>query len=107
MLVTGAAGFIGFHAVNSLVAAGAQVTGLDEFNSYYDVALKEARLTQLERAANSFRCERFDCADHERLLDLVRREKPEFVLHLAAQAGVLRKFRSSRFTSSGCSCCTQ
>jgi UDP-glucuronate 4-epimerase len=87
ILVTGAAGFIGFHVSNRLLADGAQVIGLDNMNAYYDVSLKEARLRQLMRWPG-FRFERLDIAESGPVHSLFASHKPVFVIHLAAQAGV-------------------
>jgi UDP-glucuronate 4-epimerase len=87
VLVTGAAGFIGFHVARRLLADGHDVVGLDNLNDYYDPGLKRARLTQLtpERA---FRFEQLDICDRPALAELFRAEAPARVVHLAAQAGV-------------------
>jgi len=87
VLVTGAAGFIGFHTVNALAARGDDVIGLDNINDYYDVALKEARLARLAPLVN-FRLERADLADRPAMARIFREIRPERVVHLAAQAGV-------------------
>jgi UDP-glucuronate 4-epimerase len=87
ILATGAAGFIGFHACRRLLASGAEVLGVDDLNTYYDVDLKQARLAGLE-AGQGFFFERCDVADKARVLALVATFKPDYVLHLAAQAGV-------------------
>lgn len=87
ILVTGAAGFIGFHTAQRLLADGASVVGLDNFNAYYDPALKEARWKQLEQAER-FSGVRLDIADREGLERLFAETKPQQVIHLAAQAGV-------------------
>ena len=87
ILTTGAAGFIGFHACRRLQASGARVLGVDDLNAYYDVALKQARLARLE-ALDGFSFERCDIADKARVLALVAAFKPDYVVHLAAQAGV-------------------
>ncbi|MEP3071962.1 NAD-dependent epimerase/dehydratase family protein [Maricaulis sp.] len=87
ILVTGAAGFIGYHASEALLAAGERVVGLDNLNAYYDPALKQARLARLERH-EGFRFERLDLADNAAVMALVEREQPDRILHLAAQAGV-------------------
>ncbi len=87
ILVTGAAGFIGFHLARRLLGDGAAVIGFDNLNPYYDVALKEARLRLLEGQAN-FRFVRGDLADRQAVRDLFREERPRVVVHLAAQAGV-------------------
>ena len=87
ILVTGATGFIGYHASEALLAAGERVVGIDNLNSYYDPALKQARLARLERH-EGFRFERLDLADDAAVMALVEREQPDRILHLAAQAGV-------------------
>ncbi len=87
ILVTGAAGFIGYHTAKALAERGNEVVGLDNLNSYYDVSLKEARLTQLEGAAGfSFR--KLDLADRAGMERLFKEVRPQRVIHLAAQAGV-------------------
>jgi len=86
-LVTGAAGFIGFHLAKRLLADGQTVVGLDNVNDYYDVSLKQARLAILQREQN-FRFVRADLADRPALEALFEKECPEIVIHLAAQAGV-------------------
>lgn len=87
ILVTGAAGFIGFHLSQRLLERGDSVTGLDNFNDYYDVSLKEARASQLV-GRPGFRLERMDIADHAGLMRLVAQGRFDGVVHLAAQAGV-------------------
>jgi UDP-glucuronate 4-epimerase len=89
ILVTGAAGFIGFHVVQRLLRDGHHVAGVDSFTSYYDVALKEARFAKLT-PHNTFVPERVDLADEAATQDLFRRHRPRFVVHLAAQPGVRR-----------------
>jgi len=87
ILITGAAGFIGFHLSRRLLAAGNDVVGIDNLNPYYDIRLKEDRLRILQKE-NSFRFIRLDIADREALSTLFAREKTRIVVHLAAQAGV-------------------
>jgi UDP-glucuronate 4-epimerase len=87
VLVTGAAGFIGMHTVERLLAAGAAVTGVDSFDPYYDVALKEARLARLAGRAG-FAFERVDLADAAAAAALLRAGAFTHVVHLAAQPGV-------------------
>lgn len=87
ILVTGAAGFIGFHTSVKLLERGEIVVGLDNFNDYYDVSLKEARARILGGYQN-FRMERLDLADRAGVEALFERERFEKVVHLAAQAGV-------------------
>ncbi len=87
LLVTGAAGFIGFHVAQILLERGDEVVGLDNLNNYYDVTLKEARLAILRRHSN-FRFVKIDLADREKMPALFAAEKFERVIHLAAQAGV-------------------
>lgn len=87
IVVTGAAGFIGMHVAERLLDAGARVVGVDNFNDYYDPALKEARATRLANWP-AFRMVRADIADASAVLDLVRDARADKVIHLAAQAGV-------------------
>jgi UDP-glucuronate 4-epimerase len=89
ILVTGAAGFIGFHVAQRLLARGERVIGVDCFTPYYDVALKEARAAELLRH-NAFSLERLDLADAEGTRALFERVAPKRVAHLAAQPGVRR-----------------
>ncbi|WP_312978849.1 NAD-dependent epimerase [Atlantibacter sp.] len=86
-LVTGAAGFIGFHVSERLLAAGHQVIGIDNLNDYYDVNLKLARLDLLKKHSN-FRFDKIDLADREAMAALFSAEQFQRVIHLAAQAGV-------------------
>ena len=86
-LVTGAAGFIGFHLAKRLLDSGINVIGLDNLNPYYSVKLKEDRLAQLE-GRPGFTFVRLDLADRAGMGRLFAREKFERVIHLAAQAGV-------------------
>ena len=87
VLVTGAAGFIGFHVAARLLARGDSVIGLDNINAYYDVRLKQARLAQLNHQAR-FTFHKLDLGDRAGMADLFQRHQPERVVHLAAQAGV-------------------
>lgn len=87
VLVTGAAGFIGYHTAERLLARGEEVLGLDNVNDYYDVRLKEARLARLARHPG-FSFERMGLEDRDGMARLFSTERPERVIHLAAQAGV-------------------
>ncbi len=87
VLVTGAAGFIGYHVSQALLARGQRVIGIDNLNDYYDVNLKESRLALLQAHAD-FVFQRLDIAEHERLRDLFAQHNIKRVVNLAAQAGV-------------------
>lgn len=88
ILVTGAAGFIGYHVASALLGRGEAVIGIDNLNDYYDVALKRARLDRLEGQAG-FSFHRLDIADHAAAVALLGRYPDiEVIVHLAAQAGV-------------------
>ncbi len=101
-LVTGTAGFIGFHLTNALLARGEEVVGIDNINNYYDVSLKYARLNEAgiarddvnrdefaqSRKYPGYRFIQMNLEDKEGIMDLFRTEKFDDVVHLAAQAGV-------------------
>ena len=87
ILLTGAAGFIGMHTCLRLLARGDQVVGVDNLNDYYDVTLKEARLARLTSHPN-FIFHKLSVEDRPGMAELFAREKPQRVIHLAAQAGV-------------------
>lgn len=89
ILVTGSAGFIGFHRTRRLATdfPGARLIGLDNVNAYYDPQLKEDRLSLLSDLGN-FSFHRLDLANREGMESLFQAEKPDLVIHLAAQAGV-------------------
>ena len=87
ILVTGSAGFIGFHLSRRLLERGDEVVGLDSLNSYYDPALKAARLAILE-GHKGYRHVQLDLADRERMPAVFAEAKPSHVVNLAAQAGV-------------------
>ena len=87
VIVTGAAGFIGLHVAERLLDRGETVIGIDNFNAYYDPALKAARAARLE-GRDGFAMVRLDIAEHEALLDLVKSSGAKRIVHLAAQAGV-------------------
>ncbi len=87
ILVTGAAGFIGFHVAKRLLERGERVLGLDNLNPYYDPKLKEARLAQLQKS-RGFMFVHTDIADTDAIHDVFDEYRPPRVVHLAAQAGV-------------------
>lgn len=87
ILVTGAAGFIGFHLSKALCKSGYQVIGIDNLNDYYDVNLKESRLSLLQKEEN-FTFHKLDLCDEEGIGELFQKYKFSYVVNLAAQAGV-------------------
>ncbi|WP_374589340.1 NAD-dependent epimerase [Ideonella dechloratans] len=87
VLITGAAGFIGMHVAERLLARGDEVVGIDNLNDYYDPALKQARLARLTPQPG-FRFQRLDVADRAGVEALFAAERFDRVVHLAAQAGV-------------------
>ena len=87
IMVTGAAGFIGYNLSRALLARGDEVVGVDDLNPYYDPKLKQARLEQLQ-GRNGFSFHRIDIADREAMHDTFRGEPIQRVVNLAAQAGV-------------------
>ena len=87
ILVTGAAGFIGYHLCKSLLDDEYEVLGIDNLNQYYDPNLKHARLSQIE-SYNNFNFEKIDIADRESITQIFQLFKPKKVVNLAAQAGV-------------------
>jgi len=87
ILVTGAAGFIGFHVARALLMRGRPVMGIDNMNAYYDPSLKRARIALLQAEAG-FAFREIDVADRVPMAELFQSLQPEFVIHLAAQAGV-------------------
>lgn len=92
ILVTGAAGFIGFHVCQRLLAAGHTVVGIDNMNGYYDVNLKQARLELLDSPLFSF--DKLDIANRQVIETLFSTEKFDRVVHLAAQAGYVIRWKT-------------
>jgi len=93
VLITGCAGFIGFHTSLKLLARGDEVAGIDNLNDYYDPRLKEARLNLLlsrnhELGTTNFLFHKLDIADRQGIAEFFAKERPQRVVHLAAQAGV-------------------
>lgn len=87
ILVTGSAGFIGFHLCQKLLARDENIIGIDNLNNYYDVNLKMARLTQLQNHKN-FQFLKLEIADRQKIAELFHQHQIDKVVHLAAQAGV-------------------
>lgn len=87
ILITGASGFIGFHLSNKLCREGWNVTGLDNLNNYYDVNLKKNRLNLL-RTYSNFHFSQIDLINKDEINNLFKKEKFDYVVNLAAQAGV-------------------
>ena len=95
ILVTGSAGFIGFHLSEALLQAGHRVVGYDGMTSYYDVALKKRR-HQLLSQHEHFHREENMLEDYDRLRAIALEEKPDVIVHLAAQAGVRYSLENPR-----------
>jgi len=99
-IVTGVAGFIGYHLARRLLADGWSVIGIDGMTDYYDVRLKQARLAQLRGAggegANAFRFHEMMLEDAPRILEVFAQTRPDAVIHLAAQAGVRYSLENPR-----------
>jgi UDP-glucuronate 4-epimerase len=95
ILITGTAGFIGFHLAKRLCAEGHLVTGIDGMTSYYDVNLKRERTAILARS-NAFRSHEFMLEDMARLRETAEADRPEIIIHLAAQAGVRYSLENPR-----------
>ena len=93
LLITGVAGFIGFHVARRLLERGDAVIGLDNLNDYYAVTLKQDRLRRL-KSGKGFTFHRRDIADKASIMRLFRAERPDIVIHLAAQAGVRYSFEN-------------
>ncbi len=87
VLITGCAGFIGSHLTDRLLSLGHEVVGIDNFNDYYDPNIKEMNLN-LAKKSNRILLQRVDILDIESLKKIFVKEKPEYVMHLAARAGV-------------------
>ena len=90
ILVTGCAGFIGFHVVQKLINQKHKVIGIDMINSYYDIKLKKKRLQQIIFSDNKklFSFHKFDISNASKLQDIFSKNKIDIVINLAAQAGV-------------------
>ena len=94
VIVTGAAGFIGFHLTYRLIEKGHEVFGIDNINSYYDPLLKKSRLKELQKLSSklglkdSFYFEKADLEDNKKINNIFKNFNPEIVVNLAAQAGV-------------------
>ena len=87
IIVTGVAGFIGFHTARRLLDLGHQVVGIDSLNDYYEVSLKNARLAEI-RDQSGFHFEKLDLSEAKKTLELFQSVSPDRVIHLAAQPGV-------------------
>ncbi|MGO4735534.1 NAD-dependent epimerase [Bosea sp. 2KB_26] len=95
VLLTGAAGFVGFHVTEALLAQGVQVLGIDNLTPYYDPALKQARLDRLT-PRNGFSFEQLDIAEYDAFQNAFALFRPDAVIHLAAQAGVRYSLENPR-----------
>ncbi len=96
VLITGVAGFIGYHIASALLRQGVDVAGIDNVNAYYDPRLKEDRLAALEGQGGRFRFHRVDFADHVALEEALAGREFESIIHLGAQAGVRYSIENPR-----------
>ena len=98
ILVTGAAGFIGFHLCKKLIENGIKIIGIDNVNDYYDIELKKKRLEILSQTSckSNWQFNQTDLLDKDQLLQLFQDHKPETVINLAAQAGVRYSIENPR-----------
>ncbi len=87
ILITGSAGFVGYHLSKTLIQSGHNIVGVDNMNDYYDIALKEDRLKQLSSNKN-FDFRKVDLKEKQLIDQLFESEKFDYVINLAAQAGV-------------------
>ena len=87
IIITGSAGFIGYHLALKLLDDGHSIIGIDNLNPYYDVKLKRDRVERLLKN-NNYQNFRFDINDQVKLFDVFKNEEPQHIIHLAAQAGV-------------------
>ncbi|MGE0774183.1 MAG: NAD-dependent epimerase/dehydratase family protein [Sphingomonadaceae bacterium] len=96
ILVTGAAGFIGFHVVNSLISRGETVIGIDNLNDYYQVQLKRDRVAASQALGGDYHFEQIDFSDHEALEAFLNGREFDRIIHLGAQAGVRHSLTNPR-----------
>ena len=95
ILITGGAGFIGFHLSKRLIQEGYEVIGLDSINDYYDVNLKKARLKILSKTSGSYSFIKHDIS-RKSTIDLLKEINPDFIVNLAANAGVRYSIKNPR-----------
>ncbi len=88
ILVTGAAGFIGYHLIKKILNKNKKVIGIDNINSYYDIKLKKDRINNLKKNYKKFSFLKIDLSNYKKLNDIVKKNKINIIIHLAAQAGV-------------------
>ncbi len=95
ILVTGCAGFIGFHLINKILKKNKEVIGIDNINNYYDHNLKKNRIKNLKKYKKFF-FHKIDLCDYKKLNNLVKRNNINIIIHLAAQAGVRYSVKNPR-----------
>ena len=96
ILITGAAGFIGFHTALSLIKKRKKIIGIDNLNNYYNIRLKKDRLKILNKYKNNFKFFKIDLSENKKLRKIIRENKIDKVINLAAQAGVRYSLNNPR-----------
>ena len=95
ILITGAAGFIGYHLSKKILNKNTEVIGIDNINNYYDINLKKNRVKELKKN-KKFLFYKIDICEYKKLNDIIKKNKIKYIIHLAAQAGVRYSIKDPR-----------